>query len=454
MTNYTKKLLFLSIILLCYFSIFLGFIYYSISNYAFTDFYKRLNLRRDIAAQTLVNNDNNNTPNALLNNDLIEELINQQQYIIKVNSKGEIIDNDNFDLDLWDRVNKTGTTNFKAKDQFISTKFYTINGENYIIAASAENYFYTHHLGYIKNILLISLGLAILFIILIYFYLKFFFLKPIFNMMKAVQVLGIENLERRIDEDKYSGELRDLAHTFNVMLNRLHTSLETQNKFISNASHELNTPLTSIIGQADLALSKERSTEDYIRIIKKISESAEHLEKKTSALLLLARTGFINNQPQFAPVRIDQIILDAELTVKNINDKFKIITDFSLLPDDSTRLKVKGNSVLLQLAISNIISNACKYSENRTAYIALGALDNKVLIVIKDNGIGIPEGELNHIYDTYFRASNTSGVAGYGIGLPLARNIIRMHEGTLKIQSTIHEGTIVEIELPTFFTFS
>lgn len=454
MTNYTKKLIFLSVILLCYFSVFLGFIYYSISNYAFTDFYKRLNLRRDIAAQSLEINDKQKNQDALLKNGLLEELINQQQYIIKLDNRGNVVDNDGFDMNLWGEVNKNGTSDFKIDDKFYSTKFLRVNGQDYIIAASAENYFYKHHLGYIKNILFISLGLAILFIVLIYFYLKFFFLRPISTMMKAVQVLGIENLDKRIEEEKYTGELRDLAHTFNVMLSRLHTSLETQNNFISNASHELNTPLTSIMGQADLALSKDRSPEEYVRIIKKISESAEHLEKKTSALLLLARTGFTNNQPQFAPVRIDQIILDAELTVKDINDKFKIVTDFSLLPDDSTRLKVKGNGILLQLAISNIISNACKYSEERTAYIALGALDNKVVIVIKDKGIGIPAAELGHVYDTYFRASNTSGVAGYGIGLPLARNIIRMHEGSLKIQSTINEGTVVEIELPTFFTFS
>ncbi|MNY10513.1 Sensor kinase CusS [compost metagenome] len=237
------------------------------------------------------------------------------------------------------------------------------------------------------------------------------------------------------------------------MLTRLETSFETQKNFISNASHELNTPLTSIIGQADLALSKERSQAQYQRTLLKIIESAEHLEKKTKALLLLARTGFVSNSSSFGPVRIDQVIMDAELMVKAINDKFRIITDFDLLPDDSMRLKVSGNAILLQLALSNIISNACKYSSNRTAYIALGALDKKVFILIKDEGIGIPSEDLQHIYDPYFRASNTDGIDGYGIGLPLARNIIKLHEGSLKVTSIVGKGTTVEIELPTFLKF-
>lgn len=121
--------------------------------------------------------------------------------------------------------------------------------------------------------------------------------------------------------------------------------------------------------------------------------------------------------------------------VKQINNKFRIKTDFSLLPEDSMRLKVNGVLPLLHLAFSNIISNACKYSSDQTAYIALGASKDKVVIVIKDNGIGIPEKELKHIYDPYFRASNTLNYSGYGIGLPLARNIIHMHNGQLRVSS-------------------
>ncbi|WP_333862179.1 HAMP domain-containing sensor histidine kinase [Sphingobacterium sp.] len=452
MHNYNRKLIYLIAILVVYVSCFVGFIFYSITNFAFTDFYKRLDLRRNIAAEKFLNS-KSATQTDQWSLDFIENLNNQHEFLVEFDSKGTILRSQGFHNELWDKINRKGSSNFKSGNQFYSTKYFSQNGRNYIVGVSAENYFYTHHLAYLRNLLIISLILGILFIFVVSVFMKRSFLKPILTMMKEVQEIGSENLYKRLDEDKYKGELHSLALTFNRMLTRLETSFETQKNFISNASHELNTPLTSIIGQADLALSKERSTEEYQRTLFKIIESAEHLEKKTKALLLLARTGFVNNATAFNPVRIDQIVMDAELTVKAINDKFKIVTDFSLLPDDSMRLKVNGNAILLQLALSNIISNACKYSPDRTAYIALGALDNKVFILIKDKGIGIPSRELDHIYDPYFRASNTSGIDGYGIGLPLARNIIKLHGGTLKVNSVVEEGTTVEIELPTFLRF-
>ncbi|WP_343559688.1 HAMP domain-containing sensor histidine kinase [Sphingobacterium sp.] len=452
MNNYNRKLIYLITILVIYVSCFVGFIFYSITNFAFTDFYKRLDLRRNIAAEKFLNSKSaSQTDQWSL--DFIESLNNQHEFLVEFDKNGKIVQSQGFNPELWDKINKTGTSNFKAGHQFYSTKYFSKNNKHYIVGASAENYFYTHHLVYLRNLLIISLILGILFILVVSVFMKRSFLKPILTMMKEVQQIGSENLDKRLDEEKYKGELQDLACTFNSMLTRLETSFETQKNFISNASHELNTPLTSIIGQADLALSKERTIEEYQRTLVKIIESAEHLEKKTKALLLLARTGFVSNSTTLNPVRIDQIVMDAELTVKAINDKFKITTDFSLLPDDSMRLKVNGNAILLQLALSNIISNACKYSSNRTAYIALGALNNKVFILIKDNGIGIPSNELEYIYDPYFRASNTSGIDGYGIGLPLARNIIKLHGGTLKVNSVVGEGTTVEIELPTYIRF-
>lgn len=449
MNNYNRKLIYLIIILVIYVSCFVGFIFYSISNFAFTDFYKRLDLRRNIAAEKFLN-----TKSPLQRNQsslkFIENLDNQNEFLVEFNGSGDILYNDGFEKNLWGKVDKNGESNFKVNDQFYSTKFFTQGNRSFIVGASAENYFYTHHLAYLRNLLIISLVLGILFIMVVSVYMKRLFLQPILKIMKEVQQIGSENLDKRLDEVKYKGELKDLAKTFNNMLIRLETSFETQKNFISNASHELNTPLTSIIGQADLALSKERSKEEYQQTLLKIIDSADHLGKKTKALLMLARTGFVSNSSSFAPTRVDQVVMDAELMVKAINDKFRIITDFDLLPDDSMRLKINGNAILLKLALSNIISNACKYSNNRTAYIALSALDNNIFILIKDDGIGIPCDELEHIFDPYFRASNTDGIDGYGIGLPLARNIIKLHNGTLKVKSTVGKGTTVEIEIPTY----
>ncbi|PRD54507.1 HAMP domain-containing sensor histidine kinase [Sphingobacterium gobiense] len=448
MRSYNKTLYALITILVVYTISFVAFILYSVTNFAFSDFYKRLDLRRDLAAERMLNGKENQKDWSIT---YLEELNNQREFIVEFDETGNIINNSGFNALLWEKVDKYGATNFKEGNTFYSTKLYQQPGKSYIVGVSAENYFYTHHLRYLQNLLLISLILGVLFVIVVSLLVKRSFIKPIYGIIDEVKKIGSENLYLRLREDNYKGVLHKLANTFNRMLNRVETSFETQKNFISNASHELNTPLTSIIGIADLSLSKDRSKEEYKQAMQKIVDSAENLEKKTNALLLLARTGYEKDTKlNFKPVRIDQIIMDAEMTVKAINERFHIKTDFSMLPDDSMKLKVNGLAPLLQLAISNIVSNACKYSPNHTAYVALGAFDKGVIILIKDEGIGIPEQELSYIYDPYFRASNTQHFSGYGIGLPLARNIIKMHDGKLSVTSTLGKGTTVRIELPTF----
>jgi signal transduction histidine kinase len=118
------------------------------------------------------------------------------------------------------------------------------------------------------------------------------------------------------------------------------------------------------------------------------------------------------------------------------------------LPADESLLQVQGNVNLLNLAISNIALNACKYSDNKVVVASLFSENNKTIISVKDQGIGIPEEEVKHIFEPFFRASNTAKFEGYGIGLPLALNIIRLHKGSITINTKEHAGTEIQIILP------
>lgn len=446
MRNYNKIIYILTAILVLYTVSFAVILKYSVTNFAFSDFYKRLDLRRNLEAERFINGDQGDTGWSLK---FIEDLESQREFVVKLDEQGNILTTRGLDQVVWKEIQRGGKANIKVGNRFYSAKLYSIRGQNYIIGASAESYFYNHLTSHLNRLLFISLLIGVLFAVVVSLLVKRSFIKPINDLIDEVKQIGTENLYLRLNEEKAKGVLGKLTKTFNRMLNRIETAFETQKNFVSNASHELNTPLTSIIGIADLALSKEREVPEYKKAMHKIMEAAENLEKKTSALLLLARTGFQNNAEHLKPVRIDQIIMDAEVTVKSINEQFHIKTDFSMLPEDSMRLKVNGSAPLLQLAISNIISNACKYSRNHTAYVALGVLDKGVLILIKDDGIGIPEHEISHIYDPYFRGSNTGNFSGYGIGLPLSRNIVKMHDGSLSVSSSLGIGTTVRIELPT-----
>ncbi|MBK7884604.1 MAG: HAMP domain-containing histidine kinase [Chitinophagaceae bacterium] len=429
---------------------FSGFVYYSISNYAFTDFYKRLEIRAAIVAKIQLEKLKDITTIREMNQEYLEKLPNQEEYLLEVNDENKVKNGTKgLPLHFISTIINNGAGNFNDKNIFYSgIRYKTNNGKDYVVIVSAENYFYTHHIVYLRNLLFTSLAYALLLIVFISLFISRTLIHPIKNIINEVKKISSENLHLRLKTPKRNDPFSKLTLTFNDMLNRLETSFETQKNFISNASHELNTPLTSIIGEADLALSKIRTPDEYNAALTKILEEAEKLDKKTKALLFLAQTGFDGKSQKFEKVRIDQLILDVKETVQRINTNFKISIDFSLIPENPEKLKIKGNEQLLHLALCNIIINACKYSDNKPVFIALGASDKDAIIIIRDSGIGIPENELQYIYDPYFRASNTFNYEGYGIGLPLSRNIILMHKGGLVVNSTISKGTTVEITLP------
>ncbi|UII26230.1 HAMP domain-containing histidine kinase [Fulvivirga maritima] len=274
-------------------------------------------------------------------------------------------------------------------------------------------------------------------------------IQPIHEIISKVKEISLQSLHLRLEPraTQDGDTISDLTNTFNDMLNRLETSFETQKNFVSNASHELNTPLTNIIGRTEVTLSKERPKEEYVKALETVLTEAGKLERKTKALLLLARTGYNGKVQKENVVRVDQLLMDVKKTAEEMNASNKIVFDFSLLPEDPSLLNTKANEELLHLALSNIVLNGCKYSHDHTVYIAIGVADRKISIVIRDNGIGIPEEELQFIFEPYFRASNSNDHKGFGIGLPLTQNIIKMHQGELIIESAINEGTTAHIRL-------
>ena len=451
MKTKTKIVLFFASIFTLYILIFSGFIYYSISIYSYNDFYKRLELRAITTAKIELEQPHPEiTTIKEFRQGYLEELPNEKSYILKwevseIKKDAELI---GIPVSFIENIFKKGTANYRSNGVFYTGVVHKKNSQTYISIVSAQNYYNTHHNAFLKNLLLISILITILLIIGTGLWFSKMVLQPLNKITLRVKNISSENMHLRLPITENNDELSGLAKTFNDMLNRLETAFETQKNFISNASHELNTPLTFIIGEADVALSRIRTPEEYIESINGILEEAEKLDKKTKALLFLAQTGYDGKVQKFENVRIDQLVLDVKDTVTRITPKSKIIIDFSLLPESPDKLKVKGNEQLLHLAFSNIIMNACKYSNNKDVRVSLGSTQKEVIVIVSDKGIGIPKSEIKYIYDPFFRASNTNNFDGYGIGLPLTRNVVKMHNGVLNVSSVEDIGTRVEIKLP------
>tara|TARA_R110002051_G_scaffold1700_3_gene9621 strand:+ start:10551 stop:11924 length:1374 start_codon:yes stop_codon:yes gene_type:complete len=451
MKTKTKIVLFFASIFTLYILIFSGFIYYSISIYSYNDFYKRLELRAITTAKIELDQTHPEiTTIKQFRQGYLEKLPNEKSYILKWDVSKSKVDAKlmGIPVSFLENIAKNGTDNYRNDGIFYAGVVHEKNNQKYISIVSAQNYYNTHHNAFLKNLLVTSILITIFLIIGTGLWFSKMVLEPLHKITLRVNNISSENMHLRLPITENNDELSALARTFNDMLNRLETAFETQKNFISNASHELNTPLTFIIGEADVVLSRIRTPEEYVESINGILEEAEKLDRKTKALLFLAQTGYDGKVQKFEKVRIDQLLLDVKDTVMRIIPKSKMIIDFSLLPESPDKLKVKGNEQLLHLAFSNIIMNACKYSSNQDVRVSLGATQKEVIVIVSDKGIGIPESEMKYIYDPFFRASNTNNFDGYGIGLPLTRNVVKMHHGVLIVSSVEGKGTHVEIKLP------
>lgn len=428
-----------------------GAVYYFVTEYTYTDFYKRLQTRAALTARITFDSDSSSVAYQQMRERILEKLPQEEDYIFEITS-GETFEQESKKLHVpisfFNALVRGENPDYQKHNIFYSGIRHESNGRSYIVIVSAENYYYTNHITNLKR----SLTGVVIFVSLLVLVISVAFSRYVFNPVRQItnQVKNIssENLHLRLQASIKNDDINELKNTFNTMLDRLETSFATQNNFISNASHELGTPLTVIMGEADVALSKERDPEEYKEAIASILREAERLERITKSLLFLAQTGFDGKKQKMELLRADQLLWDVKETIDRLNPKNKVQLDLSLIPDNPKKLKVIGNAQLLHLAISNIVNNACKYSSNQVVKVSIGTTDDQVIIVVIDSGIGIPQSEMEFIYDPFYRASNTKNYEGYGIGLPLTRNIIRQHKGTLLVSSVENEGTTVRLSFP------
>lgn len=426
-------------------------ILWSVSNYTHDDFYKLLEIRAFTAAKINFDTTNSSIPLKDLQEEFFSKLPDEKDYFFTISdtsSFSTIANTLEVPKEFISQIYYNKKAEYKRKEVFFKGILYQHQNKSHVVIASAVNNFQVHYYAYLNKTLSNTALLALAFSLITAFYLSKNFFRPLQTITEKTKLITSESLHLRLPLKAEKDELYELSYTINAMLDRIETSFETQNNFVSNASHELRTPLTAIIGEADVALSKSRTPEEYQQTLQIIMFEAEKLENKIKALLFLAQTGFNKSLQKFESIRIDQLLYEVRDNLLRIHPELKIRFNLELMPENPEKLQIKASHQLLMLAFSNIISNAGKYSNYNPITISLGATEKHALLVIKDSGIGIPKEELKFIYDPFFRASNTGSFEGYGIGLPLAQTIIRMHQGEIAVNSIEAIGTTVEVRIP------
>lgn len=273
-------------------------------------------------------------------------------------------------------------------------------------------------------------------------------LKPVKKIADEVNEISAQNLARRIMTDAARDEWSYLTDTLNELLNRLQQSFEIQGRFIANASHELSTPLSSISSQLEVSLQRERDANDYRRVMQSVYEDVLQLNKLTQTLLEFAKASGTAAGLDITPVRIDEILLQLKSDLAKIDKDYSVRLDFTCLPEAEDQLLVMGNEALLLTAIKNILVNACKYSQGKPPTVKLQVEQAEIVIDISDEGRGIDAKDLEQIFQPFYRSPDDKHIKGAGLGLTLARRIIKLHKGTIMVSSALNVGSRFTVRLP------
>ncbi|MEP6465316.1 MAG: HAMP domain-containing sensor histidine kinase, partial [Parafilimonas sp.] len=231
-------------------------------------------------------------------------------------------------------------------------------------------------------------------------------------------------------------------------LDRLQQSFEMQRRFISSASHELSTPLTSISSQLEVSLQRNREAKEYRGVMQSVYQDVRNLGKLTQTLLEFATVSGIKGGIEINSLRIDEILMQLPGEISKMNKEYSVKLEFEQLPENEERLLVFGNAELLFSAIKNVVSNSCKYSPDHCAIVKLLVQPKEIYIVVEDDGKGISENDLKNIFQPFYRSEDSKSITGFGVGLPLVYRIIKLHKGQIKVNSIVGKGTTFLIQLP------
>ncbi|KPV53280.1 hypothetical protein SE17_10560 [Kouleothrix aurantiaca] len=275
-------------------------------------------------------------------------------------------------------------------------------------------------------------------------------LGPIDRITRAAQQISADNFNRRLDLRGPDDEVGRLARTFDAMLTRLQLAFEQQRRFTADASHELRSPLTAIIGQIDVAVAQPRPAERYHDTLLNVREQAQRLARLTNDMLFLARSDAEPHPFTKEPLDLSQLLpaILAQL------EPLAQARQQELSAEVLTPLLIEGNEDDLIRLFLNLIDNAIRYSPAggsiRVAASAPAGTPGTIRVQVRDSGPGIAPEHIPHLFDRFFRVDRgrNRATGGTGLGLSIAQTIAQAHGGQLQVESAVGKGSTFTVILP------
>jgi signal transduction histidine kinase len=299
----------------------------------------------------------------------------------------------------------------------------------------------------IEGSIAIILIIAVAAVALISFILAAQITTPINKLASAMREIGSEGLNRRLHLKGRRDEVGRLAESFDDLLARLEEAFARERQFISDASHELKTPLTSINANAQmLARWGDRDAEIRKESLQTIISESSSLANMVNGMLTLAKADSGDAIPK-EPTSLGAVAREAvNATAQRASDKG---LDLRLECDNEPPIVI-ADAALLRQAITNLIDNAIKFTERGGVTVRVRATQNEAIAEVQDTGPGIDPAELPLIFDRFYRTdkSRTRDVPGTGLGLAIVRSIARVHDGRVEAERPEGGGTLMRVRLP------
>lgn len=295
-------------------------------------------------------------------------------------------------------------------------------------------------------------GFVLLFVIMVVviglgYVLSGYLVKPFTKVTRSIEELSDGYLEEDISVPDYV-ETELITDAFNKLLRRIRRLDESRQEFVSNVSHELKTPLTSMKVLADSLNGQEDvPVEIYKEFMQDITEEIDRENSIITDLLSLVKLDKKAADLNIESVNINELL---ELVIKRLTpiaNKKKV----ALLMDSFKPVSAEIDQTKLTLAFSNLVENGIKYNEEGGQVMVSLNADNKYFYVtVSDTGMGIPDEAIEHIFERFYRVdkSHSREIGGTGLGLAIARSAIVMHRGAIKVHSTEKEGTTFSVRIP------
>ena len=274
-------------------------------------------------------------------------------------------------------------------------------------------------------------------------------LLPMTRMAAKSRSLSAATLDQRLPQSGSGDEVDDLGLAFNELLSRLQESFERQQRFTGDASHQLRTPLAAMLGQVEVALRRDRPSEEYRRVLTSVQRQADHLRQLVEALLFLARAEAEARLPNLVAVELAGWLKEHLASWSGHPRE----ADLRVETMSAGSLWVEAHAPLLGQLVDNLLDNAFKYSIPGTLVrLRFRAEAGTVFLAVEDEGLGIAAEDLPHIFEPFYRSpqARNRGIGGTGLGLAVAQRISTAFGGSLTASSTAGKGTTIMLRLPAF----